>query len=952
MEAQLRRGVCRLQWMLVLASCFCLPALAADAKTATKAVAASTKPVGKAAEKSPQGFSIAAAPAWVRPLQAEAVSGLAAAPLQVLLMDKQTRVETRGGSWRYQHALRQVNDSAGLQKAALLEVEFDPSYQQLVLHQLDVIRDGRRIKRLDASKVKLLHRETQLERQIVDGRMTATIVVEDLRVGDQLEWAASLVGDNPVFGGRFVDQEWLSASLGPIGQVQYRLLAPAGRPIRHRVAEPKVEFAESSQDGWRELRFSRRAVPQFHYDPAISVIEQSRDLVELSEFADWADVAVWAEQLFGRAMQPSALLDERIKAIEAKADTPHERLRLALDFVQQEVRYFGTEMGASSHQPAQTETVLRQRFGDCKDKAALLVSLLQGLGLRATPALVSTQFQKHVAQRLPSPLAFDHAIVNVALDDQQLWLDATRSTQQGAVSGRQSVGLGWGLVASSASHMLSAMPPAREALRSETVDTFHFERLAQPGRMVSVVTYHGDMAEWVRGLRNAMPVEDFQKALQADVLRAYPALQVDGEPLLQDLDDRNALRVTQKFKLGDFWRFPEKRMLGGDLVLYALMSPLRLPDQTPRSQTMRINLPGRYLQRVRFEFGEPAFARDSGQRFDDSNDFFELHLQYKGESRAQQIDGELKLNADEIPAGQWSRYRDQLNKSWARLVAAINVPAVSPAELAALRQSLDQLNEDLRTGRSKARTREQYAALSRIIVDDRMLSADRLPPKLRAQVLLERGMQLDHLAQSGSAKHNFEQALQLDPDNAEIHAAMAVNALLSWQDADAIRHATQALKLAPNDVGSRYTRVFSHFFAERYVDARDELREILQSSSEVERGYGSIWLYLSSRRLGEDGAAALRGMLPSEAKPSWPYPVLQLFQGQLDLEGALAASLDGGKSDAGRECELYFYAAQKALLDKDPAKARTLLRKSIGTGVIEFNEYRMAQRELERLGGH
>jgi len=56
------------------------------------------------------------------------------------------------------------------------------------------------------------------------------------------------------------------------------------------------------------------------------------------------------------------------------------------------------------------------------------------------------------------------------------------------------------------------------------------------------------------------------------------------------------------------------------------------------------------------------------------------------------------------------------------------------------------------------------------------------------------------------------------------------------------------------------------------------------------------------------------------------------------------------QADRGRDCELYFYAAQKALLDQDLPKARNYLKKSLATGVVEFNEYSMAQRELDRIG--
>ena len=57
------------------------------------------------------------------------------------------------------------------------------------------------------------------------------------------------------------------------------------------------------------------------------------------------------------------------------------------------------------------------------------------------------------------------------------------------------------------------MPLAREALRSETTDTFKFPRLAEEGLYESVTVYHGDMAEWLRSARAAVPEEELRKML-------------------------------------------------------------------------------------------------------------------------------------------------------------------------------------------------------------------------------------------------------------------------------------------------------------------------------------------------------------------------------------------------------------------------------------------------------
>lgn len=926
-------------------------AKAVSAASASKAKAPKTSNTAPAAQAS-EGFSIAPAPAWVLPLQPEASTGLPSAPLQLLLIDKQTRIEPTG-TVRYQHVLRQINEASGLQKGAQIELDFDPSFQKLQFHRLEVWRDGKRLDRLDRKRIKLLHREPQLERQIIDGRMTASIVLEDLRVGDRVEWAVSLVGDNPVFGGKFVDQEWTSSSGGPVGLVQLRLLSPAERNIQHRVAEPSVEVSSRVDGAWRETLFKRRLVPQFHYEETLPIGVMVKDQVQLSEFANWAEVAGWAEQLFAKAMLPAEALDAQAREIEARAQTPEERLRLALDFVQKEIRYFGTEIGANSHQPAPTEQVLRQRFGDCKDKAALLVTLLKKLGIEATPALVAASLRSDAAQRLPSPLAFDHAIAAVQLGEQTLWLDATRGQQRGAPTERQSVGLGVGLLAKAGSSELSRLPAAREALRLETVDTFSFPRLDQPGTLRSVSTYHGDMAEWMREARAALPAADFRNLLAAETLRFYPGLTVDGEPELSELDGRNALRVELKYRSGEFWTFPEKRWLAGPIALPSLVAQLRLPDQTPRTQPMRLAMNGRYLHTVRYEFSEPLYSQPSDSRFEERNEHFELRLRYRGEPKMQQIEGELRLQAEQVAAGKWSAYRDQLNKVAPRLANTITVPVLGADDLAGLRRDMTALTDRMRKGSLKVLTEAQGSAHARLLMMDRVLAADRLPPKLRAAALVERAVQLDHLGQSDRAQTSLYDAAQLHDESPEVHAALAVNALMQRKDEQAVSHAERALALAPNDTGVRYTRVYARYFGGQVQEAQKELQEILQSGSEVERGYGSIWLYLSSRKLGQDGLAAIRELRPSGDKPAWPYPVLQMLQGSLDLDGALAMAREGkpeAQADRGRDCELYFYAAQKALLDQDLPKARNYLKKSLATGVVEFNEYSMAQRELDRIG--
>ena len=900
-------------------------------------------------EVGPTGFTVEPVPDWVLPLQPDASVQLPPAPLHMLLADRQTRVGP-DGVVRYRHAVRQINQAAGLQQGAQIEIEFDPTYQKLALHSIEIVRDGQRINKLDPKSVKLLQRETQLERQIIDGRLTASIVLSDLRVGDRVEWAASLRGDNQVFGGRFVDLDWSSSSSGPMGLYRLRLLAPSERRIAQRVSEPSIAVVSTERNGWRETLFTRRGIAQFRYDETAPASAYASDQIDLSEFADWAQVAIWAESLFAKATQASPAIDARVADIRKLGGTKAEQVQAALDIVQQEVRYFGTEIGPDSHQPASADTVLRQRFGDCKDKVALLVTLLRGLEIKATPALVSVRFRDEVIDRLPSPLAFDHAISAVDIDGKTIWLDATRSKQTGPVAAREVSGMGHALLAQADAKALVVLPLAKDALRSETTDTFDFVILTKEGRLESVTTFYGDMAEWMREARAVMPPAEFEKVLTAEMLRAYPSFKRIGTTELEDLPGRNAMRVTLRFATGDaYWRYRDQRMLVGEFALLGLAAPLRLPDQNPRTQALRIALPGIYRHTVRFNFASDTFTQPSKSRFDEVNPHFELHLRYSGQHNEQAIEGELRQTASSVAAADWSAYRATLNKMWPRLGNMVTVPTISSALADSARTELTKLEAAVRKGDIKLLTREQSNARTQLILLNAQLDSGRLPDKVRAEVLVAKAAQLDHLGRADEALPLLDQALALDGANSEVFAAMAVNAFIRHDDAQAIARAQRSLELAPSEVTPRYSLAWAQYFSGDFAAAKAEFERIVQSSSEVERSYAPIWLYLSTRRLGGDGVAAVKGFEPTGSRPAWPYAALQWLLGRTDFDAALKATREADRPDLGRECELYLFAGQKALLDGDARQARSYFRKAIDTGVVEFTEYTMAMRELKKL---
>lgn len=924
-----------------------VPAGAASPPAATGKSATATTP--RPAATASRGFVLAPPPAWVQPTSVGTVPAeLPASAVQLLLVERQTRLAP-AGSQRFVRVVRQINDASGLQQAAQIEVEFDPTYQQLALHHIDVWRGGTRIRKLDAAKVKLLHREPQLERQMIDGRMTASLVLDDVRVGDRIDLAYSLDGDNPVFDGKFVDADWTQASLGPVALYQYRLLSPTARPVRHRSGDPSVVVSSRVQGDWRETLFQRRLAPQFRYDPTAPGGAYLKDQLQLSEFADWAEVARWADGLFAMASRPGPDVMARAAELAAQTSDPAERLRLALDLVQNEIRYFGTEIGANSHRPAPADAVLRQRFGDCKDKVSLLKAVLQALGLPSTPVLVSTHYLRDVNGMLPSPLAFDHVVIRTALGERPLVLDPTRTLQTGPATARQALGLGEGLLASAESNALLKLPGSESTLWADVVDTLSFGKLSEDAVLESRQTYHGDFAERVRQARASLPAADFDAQMATEHLRMYPRLQPEGGAVVTDVPQANAVTVVLRFRMTEPWRFPEQRQLLTDVGFPVLMSVLRLPDQSPRTRPLRLSLPGIYRQSVVMRFAEDVYRKPATERVDEVATHFRLSLAIAGQANTQRVDGELRVLNDTVAVADFQRHRDALIKAWPRLSSSVGVSALNFAQVDRLRPRLAALNDDVQRGRIQVHSAIQREALGNVLILGEQIAGDRLAPKLLAEALVARGEANDHLGRLSDGQADFQRATVLDPANAAARSAQAVNALMRGAYADAVSAADSALALNPASQQTRYTRAYARYFLRDFAAVRQELTDLLASPAEVDRGYGQVWLYLATRQAGGDAEAAVRPHVPNAIPPAWPYAIVRYLTGQAELSEALAAASVNGVPQPGRLCELYFFAGQRALLDGNEPLARQFLQKSVDTRITEFVEYGLAQRELERL---
>lgn len=131
------------------------------------------------------------------------------------------------------------------------------------------------------------------------------------------------------------------------------------------------------------------------------------------EAGTWEKVGGWYERLVAGVPMGAAPVRDRAREIAGNLPDRRRKLEALLDFVRRQVRYVAVEVGIGGYRPHAPQEVLERRWGDCKDKAFLLVDLLRDSGIEAWPVLIRLDPDGRVDREFPSPFQFNHAIAAV-----------------------------------------------------------------------------------------------------------------------------------------------------------------------------------------------------------------------------------------------------------------------------------------------------------------------------------------------------------------------------------------------------------------------------------------------------------------------------------------------------------------------------------------------------------
>ncbi len=617
--------------------------------------------MGQAAETQP--YSIGSVPDWVQPIDlltnTPVPESAQSDGVYFRMVDAQLNLNAKVGQSIFYRVAWEITNANGLDDNSAVELEFHPDYETFTLHFVNIVRGEEVIDRLRAEDISLYQRESELEAKLVDGALTLSLVMPDVRVGDIVEYAYTRTGLQQSLTGHSLGARRLGYSV-PLARKFLRLRHPNDHPVHIKVMGDGAAPSKQQSNGFTEYVWSETEQTPVKMDGDIPSYVVALPYVQYSTFANWRGVVDWGTAIYEGKIQ----IDDAVKAMALSIRNTHpnsvaDQVALALHQVQSDIRYFGLEMGDGSLVPRLPSYTIGQRYGDCKDKTVLLVSILRALGIEAHPILVSTTIGKLLPDRLPSPFNFDHVITAVTVGGNTYYLDPTDGNQATGLDYVVQPDFGWGLLLKEGNTKLTNISPNYDGGFIDITE--RFTPLDEGGYEYVVETLHtGDEADYIRGYTGSRDSAELSEAYRDFTANYYPNVTVLEPVIVNDDRRRNRVVTIEKYRVDPLWEEGDEGNLEADFYPWYVRDVLSKVETSERSFPLSRRADANVTQEISIELGPNwDITPDEASVQDDQ---FELARSISYDENILRMRYELKTLADQVPAHRVASFRDTVNK--------------------------------------------------------------------------------------------------------------------------------------------------------------------------------------------------------------------------------------------------------------------------------------------------
>jgi hypothetical protein len=330
-------------------------------------------------------------------------------------------VKANGEYSQITERLFRVDTPQGIKDMGEQRIDYNEKMETLeILEAYTLLPDGSRTD-VPADKIKRLDGDGAEEYS--DSKVLA-IIFPKVDVGSLLYYKARSYQHTPYFPGHFFWAQYFSPHV-TFESVDVQLVhAPEVKLLfdTDSVKGGRVESQTEDAPGSVRYRFSYRQDKAYPAESGQAALTDFAPYLAFTTFANYAELGKAYQARAKPMAEVTPAISALAKELTAGATDDRAKVRKLYNWVSRNIRYVAVYVAEGGYVPHSAQSILDNRYGDCKDHVTMLEALLSAVGIESTTALISSGDAMRIP-KLAVSTPFNHAISYIPKLD--LYLDST-----------------------------------------------------------------------------------------------------------------------------------------------------------------------------------------------------------------------------------------------------------------------------------------------------------------------------------------------------------------------------------------------------------------------------------------------------------------------------------------------------------------------------------------------
>ncbi|MCM8801035.1 MAG: DUF3857 domain-containing protein, partial [Candidatus Omnitrophica bacterium] len=349
----------------------------------------------------------------------------------VLYCDEKIQVTHQRTEISNFHYIIKILNERGKKDFAEVHIDYDSTYEKIELEYARTIKPDGTVVEVGSRHLRDVTR--YLNFPLYSNVRVFIISFPEITEGVVIEYKLKIYRNQLINKKDFVISYSLQSG-EPIIHAEFTVSIPKDNPLNIKfINEEYNHFKAELRPKIREEKdyliyyWQFKDIPQIIPESNMPSYTEINPTILLSSFDHWQEVYNWWWNLTKDKISADKAIKQKIEELTKDLVDEEEKAKAIYNFCAQQIRYVAVEYGQAGYEPHSAQDIFKNKYGDCKDQAILLVAMLRQIGIPSWPVLIGTKDYYNLNEDFPG-LFFNHCIVQAQVKNKLIFLDPTCQT--------------------------------------------------------------------------------------------------------------------------------------------------------------------------------------------------------------------------------------------------------------------------------------------------------------------------------------------------------------------------------------------------------------------------------------------------------------------------------------------------------------------------------------------